>query len=143
MAWAARNTAKPGRLGPDAWVVQATPLWSAGHLESDPQIVQGQLLAELFSVLDVAERAPLAAFAHRWRFARSTGLGLGHLWSSDLGLGVCGDWLLEPRVESAWLSGLDLARSIASEACGVEAEAVDLAGGRRAMRLASGAYRGP
>ena len=27
IAWAARNSAKPGRSGPEAWVVQAGPDW--------------------------------------------------------------------------------------------------------------------
>jgi predicted NAD/FAD-dependent oxidoreductase len=49
--------------------------------------------------------------AHRWRYALSPGTGDGALWNPDIGLGVCGDWLLGPRVECAWLSGRMLADS--------------------------------
>ena len=112
LAWAARNTSKPDRAGPEAWVAQAQPDWSQAHLEQAPDTVASALLAELFQMTGARARAPIAAHAHRWRFAKSLGLGLGPLWSPDLGLGVCGDWLIAPRIESAWLSGRHLAESI-------------------------------
>jgi predicted NAD/FAD-dependent oxidoreductase len=56
--------------------------------------------------------APLVMAAHRWRFARSGRLGLPSLWSGRLKLGLCGDWLLGPRVECAWMSGHHLADRI-------------------------------
>ena len=45
----------------------------------------------------------------------SAGLGHGALWNERIGLGVCGDWLLGPRVECAWLSGQQLARAMVEE----------------------------
>jgi renalase len=38
------------------------------------------------------------------------------LWNRDIGLGVCGDWLLGPRVECAWLSGRQLAKKLVEAA---------------------------
>ena len=35
------------------------------------------------------------------------------LWDPAARLGVCGDFLLGPRVEAAWLSGTHLAAAIA------------------------------
>ncbi|MEN9717668.1 MAG: hypothetical protein RIQ99_546 [Pseudomonadota bacterium] len=112
LGWAARCNAKPGRSGPEGWVVQARPEWSTTHIEADPAQVCAHLLAELADALNCAVPAPITASAHRWRYAMSAGLGLGSLWNAELGLGVCGDWLLGPRVECAWLSGQDLARRI-------------------------------
>jgi hypothetical protein len=54
---------------------------------------------------------PIAVASHRWRYALSAGTGDGALWNPDIGLGVCGDWLLGPRVECAWLSGRLLAQA--------------------------------
>jgi predicted NAD/FAD-dependent oxidoreductase len=34
------------------------------------------------------------------------------IFDPDRGLGLCGDWLIGPRVESAWLSGARLAERI-------------------------------
>ncbi|HUO23846.1 MAG TPA: FAD-dependent oxidoreductase [Caulobacteraceae bacterium] len=113
VAWAARNSAKPGRVGPEAWVVHGEADWSRDRLEAEPQAVLALLLGELLALTGDAGRTPIAAHAHRWRFSRSTGLGLGALWDRGLAVGVCGDWLLAPRVESAWLSGFELAQRIA------------------------------
>ena len=105
VAWAARNSAKPGRSGPETWVVQASPVWSADHLE-EPQEQISALLCAAFAeatACDIPE--PLVAASHRWRFALSAGTGDGALWNPSIALGVCGDWLLGPRIECAWLSG--------------------------------------
>lgn len=110
--WAARDGAKPGRSGMETWVVQAGPQWSADHIEDDAGIVAAQLLDGLEQALAIAMPEPVAATAHRWRYAMSTGSDLGALWGEQSQIGVCGDWLLGPRVENAWLSGKMLANRI-------------------------------
>lgn len=110
IAWAARNNDKPGRPAPECWVVQASALWSAERLEDTPEHVAEMLLAAMSEAVGWAMPRPIAAAAHRWRFALSAGTGDGALWNDDLRLGVCGDWLLGPRVECAWLSGRLLAQ---------------------------------
>lgn len=110
LAWAARESAKPGRTGgPESWVVQATPQWSVAHLERQPEEIGPHLLAALREATG-ADSTPLAHSIHRWRYALSAGTGLGSLWNETLQIGACGDWLLGPRVECAWVSGRMLAR---------------------------------
>ena len=110
VGWAARNSAKPGRGGAEAWVVQAGPEWSREHLEETPETVAGRLMDLFAGEFDVRLPPGMAASAHRWRYARSGDAGVGHVWRS--GLGVCGDWMLGPRVEAAWMSGDGLARAM-------------------------------
>jgi len=112
VGWAARNSAKPGRAGPESWVLQATPAWSQAHLEDDPAKVVDALLHAFGERAGIALPPPLVATAHRWRYARSGGEGTGALWNPSLGVGACGDWLLGPRVECAWLSGTQLAAAV-------------------------------
>ena len=112
LGWAARNSAKPGRGGPESWVLQAAPAWSRQHLEDGPEEVEPLLLAALADAAGGALPSPVALSAHRWRYARSGRLGRDALWNPDLRLGVCGDWLLGPRIECAWLSGHNLAQRI-------------------------------
>jgi hypothetical protein len=109
IAWAARNSAKPGRTGPESWVVQASPQWSTAHLELTPEEAGPHLLAALGQATGGPLPAPMAHSIHRWRYALSAGTGLGCLWNGAQRIGACGDWLLGPRVECAWVSGRRLA----------------------------------
>jgi len=107
IGWAARNSAKPGRTGPESWVVQGSPDWSTAHLEDEAGAVSALLLAELAAMAGGALPATLSVQAHRWRYAMSGSAGRTALWDGSLGL--CGDWLIGPRIESAWTSGRALA----------------------------------
>lgn len=125
IAWAARDSAKPGRHGGESWVVHASSDWSAAHLDLTPEVA-----AELLTIAFLSELAlvsqPLAARAHRWRFALSSPGSDGAYWNAQLGLGACGDWLLAPRLECAWLSGRMLAAQIADSAAIYDPRAVGL-----------------
>lgn len=115
IAWAARNSAKPGRDGPESWVLQASVPWSQTHLEQSAEEVASRLLAAL--ALDIGEPLPplLHATAHRWRYARTTARHAEPYWNPRLRLGVCGDWLGGARIEAAWLSGHRLAGTILTQ----------------------------
>ena len=113
VGWAARNSAKPGRPGPESWVVQANPQWSAEHLGEAPETVAPALLVAFATAAKIAMPRPLLLGAHRWRYARAGNAGQGALWDSGLGLGACGDRLLGTRVECDWLSGRQLAEAAA------------------------------
>lgn len=114
LAWCARNSSKPGRPGTaDAWVLQASPQWSATHVEAGPDWVFAEL-TRLFADQTGADLpAPAHAEAHRWRYARVINpLGQPFIWEPDLGLGAAGDWCMGPRVEAAFESGLALAEAV-------------------------------
>jgi hypothetical protein len=50
----------------------------------------------------------------RWRYAKVDALNHGAIWNADIRLSACGDWLLGPRIEAAWLSGQQLAALVGS-----------------------------
>ncbi len=116
IGWAARNSAKPGRDGPESWVVQATPDWSTAHLEESVEAVVDRLQAALAAHSPVELPTPVVRTGHRWRYARTAGTDLGSLWNAAERIGAAGDWLLGPRIESAWLSGRALAEQILERA---------------------------
>jgi len=116
IAWAARDNAKPGRSGPERWVVQAAPQWSTSHLEHTTDSIAPHLLKALSAEIGASVAAPIAQSIHRWRYGLSAGTGLGCLWNPGLRLGACGDWLLGPSMECAWLSGKRLAERIVAAA---------------------------
>lgn len=109
IGWAARNSDKPGRTGPESWVIQASPSWSVDHLEDSQDDVIARLSARFAELSGAALPDPLIASAHRWRYARSGSADCKALFNGDLKIGVCGDWMLGPRVECAWVSGRALA----------------------------------
>jgi renalase len=113
IGWAGCNASKPGRTGPETWVIQACATWSAMHLEADSLWVTQALTTKLAACLDIPLPHPLCAVAHRWRYAHSGAAGSSQLFNPTLGLGVCGDWLIAPNVEAAWLSGAQLGRAMA------------------------------
>jgi len=113
LALAARNNAKPGRDGPEAWVLQASPAWSARNIEASSERIETELIEALSERLGVPLPETIARGAHRWRYAHSGADGSGALWDPILRLGVCGDWLVGSRVEGAWISGKDLGQRMA------------------------------
>jgi predicted NAD/FAD-dependent oxidoreductase len=112
IAWAARNNAKPDRDATECWVVQANPYWSRELLEEDPARIETALLLALQNSVGATLPETLCSAAHRWRYALSSGSDTRALWNANIRLGVCGDWLIGPRVECAWLSGKELGEMI-------------------------------
>lgn len=135
IAWAARNSEKPGRSGPEAWVVQAGAAWSGERLEDPPERIAALLRIALSEGTGCAIPEPVVATAHRWRYALSAGTGDGALWNDGIRLGVCGDWLLGPRVECAWLSGQMLAASCLGRGQTAKAERADSGAMSRSVRI--------
>lgn len=108
LGWVARNSAKPGRAGPESWVLQAGARWSAENIETSEAQVETDLLAAFSERLAISLPDVIARSSHRWRYARPGDDGPGPLWDAGLALGLCGDWLAAPTVEGAWLSGVQL-----------------------------------
>ena len=109
IGWLARNGSKPGRDGAESWVLHAAPDWTETHLEAKADDVLVQL-QDAFRDITGIETPPSYAAAHRWRYALAhRPLGEACLFDARQGLGVCGDWCLDARVEAAFQSGAALA----------------------------------
>lgn len=93
-------------------VAHSTPALAAVHL-SDPSAAQGPMLAALQRVLAI-DTEPTWVSVHRWTFAKPAGTRAAPYYLSAAGLGFCGDgWSERPRVEAAYLSGLELGEALA------------------------------
>lgn len=110
-----RNQTKPGReQQPESLSLVAHLGWSEAHLEDDPQAVAESLWAAFTSLFPASTPLPvrIASGAHRWRYAQpSTADDQLYLYS-DSGLAMCGDSFTASRVESAWVSGTQLAQAL-------------------------------
>ena len=116
LRWIARDSSKPGRAGPETWLLHATPEWSAPRLEDSPDAVAAEMIAAFVAI---GGARPSDWTAHRWRYSDTAPpLGQGCAWDHDAGIGLCGDWIDAGKVEGAWLSGRALARRIAAAPSG-------------------------
>ncbi|MBW8463390.1 NAD(P)-binding protein [Acidovorax sp.] len=114
LRWVARDSSKPGRTGQETWLLHASAEWSEAHIEDSADAVTAELLAA-FAAL--GGPAPVAATAHRWRYADTEpALTRGSWWDAQMRLGLCGDWLHGGKVEGAWLSGRALAQQVSMPA---------------------------
>ena len=115
LAWVARNSSKPGRVGAETWVLHAGEEHSRVHLGDSFETIADTLLGAFAELPGVGDIHVTQLQGHRWGHARvARPLGEPCLYDTTLGLGLCGDWCTEGRVEAAWLSGRALARRVGS-----------------------------
>lgn len=113
LSWVARNASKPGRPDGESWVLHASPEWSRRHLEIERKPAAQLLLAAFVDALGGLAATPVHLEAHRWRHALPTEpLEAACLVDPEHRLAACGDWCGGPRVEGAFLSGLEAARRL-------------------------------
>jgi predicted NAD/FAD-dependent oxidoreductase len=114
LGWIARENSKPGRRAwPETWMLHATAEWSETNLEADATWVGRELLGAFRHAVDRGDFEASVVLAHRWRYARPDARSsAGSLFDAGASIGFCGDWLTGGRVESAALSGWDLADQV-------------------------------
>jgi hypothetical protein len=106
LGWFARNGSKPGRAARDTWVLHATGDWSRVEFDQPARNVQRALLDRFSECIGRALPRTLLCDGYRWRHARvEIPLEEPFLLDLEAGIGFCGDWCLDARAESAWLSG--------------------------------------
>ncbi|MEQ1608397.1 MAG: FAD-dependent oxidoreductase [Hyphomonadaceae bacterium] len=110
LAWVAQTNGNGGDYS--CWVLHATTDWSRENIDQSAEWVADEL-ARAFSRLAGIGVQSLQLSAHRWRYAQvEVSVGTPFAWDADLGIGVCGDWRLGPRIELAWQSGDALGSAI-------------------------------
>ena len=106
LPWFARNGSKPGRDTSQAWVLHASAEWSRLEFDRSAEQVQKALLKRFSEHIGRTLPRSRLSDSHRWRHARvEAPLGEAFLFDRDRGIGFCGDWCLDARVEAAFLSG--------------------------------------
>lgn len=113
IGWIAYNSKKPDRTETHSLLAQTTNDWAETHLEEEAVIVQKMLVSELSDLLALDLSDCSSIILHRWRYANTQKPGKeDYLLDAAHNLGACGDWCLNGRVESAFLSGYRLANKL-------------------------------
>ncbi|MGQ0383509.1 MAG: NAD(P)/FAD-dependent oxidoreductase [Gammaproteobacteria bacterium] len=114
LPWHARNGSKPGRDAPQSWVLHASAAWSRREFDTSPARVQESLLERFAALARKTLPRPRVCDSHRWRHARvETPVGESFLYDRAAGIGFCGDWCLDARIEAAFQSGDALGAELA------------------------------
>jgi len=121
VGWFANNSSKPLRPQQHQqthdWVIQSSPWWAEARLEDDPRRVARELITEVEKRLGIELRPFIRdCVAHRWRFARVAPQPATSWfrYSQENRVGWYGDYFHSSRIESAYLSGLQLAAQMVS-----------------------------
>jgi renalase len=118
LGWIARESSKPGRKrqrgAAETWILHAHPAWSGTYLGMEPGDAS-RWMQRAFAARVGRPLMQAAAAAHGWRLALPVNpLPEAFLFDASQAIGLAGDWCGGPRVEGAYLSGVALARAIAS-----------------------------
>ena len=113
ISWISLNSSKPGRGEACSLLVHSTNAWADKHMEDNRDWVMDYLCDQTSAVIGIdVGNAPHKA-VHAWRFANiEKQAGPTHFISPDQHIGVCGDWLIQGRVEAAFTSGLAMANNL-------------------------------
>jgi predicted NAD/FAD-dependent oxidoreductase len=101
--WVARNSAKPGRSGPETWVLHTDHEWSAEHFDDGDDAVK-ESIRTAFGTITGKTLDPDYEDLHRWRYSNcEQPLEAGAV--RDDRVVLAGDWLSGAKIEGAYCSG--------------------------------------
>ncbi len=114
ISWIARNSSKPKRNWQiETWVIHASHAWSQAHFDDQPDDVGAFLMATFEDLIPAGLPRAFYATVHRWRHAAADPpLAAGAIHDSEARITLCGDWCKGPRVEDAYVSGIEAATLI-------------------------------
>ncbi len=114
LGFVTRNTSKPHRQAePERWILHSSVAFAREQLEASPESWTDRLWQQFCTRTGLSPDLAGEIKGHRWRYARvSKTLGKPFLWDPDLQIGWAGDGALGPRLEAAFLSGLQLAEAL-------------------------------
>jgi predicted NAD/FAD-dependent oxidoreductase len=109
ISWISLNHSKPQRPKAFSMVVNSSNKWAEENIEEDLEVIKEKMISSLQKIINFDLEDINYQNIHRWKYANSDlQKGEKSLFDAKLNLGICGDWLISGRVESAFLSALDL-----------------------------------
>lgn len=119
--WIAIDSMKPDRKNDCcSLLIQSSNSWAEAHIESELNIVSQILIEETQSLLDLNFDNISYQSLHRWKYANTVidehedENPSAYFIDPDLKLATCGDWCMQGRVESAYLSAYELALNLST-----------------------------
>ena len=117
ISWAANENSKKRFVSEENyWTIQATTNYSKKIIEiyKEKKTYFSKLITKEFcNILNLNYNNFKVVKIHGWKYSFSqTSSGKKSYWDNNLKIGLCGDWFIGPKAESAWLSANDLFKKI-------------------------------
>lgn len=115
IGWMAVNSLKPDRETAPSIIIQSTNEWADENMEEDMQAMGGVIINEFCELSGVSLDLIVHKATHRWKYANTIEAEKSEYsfyYDDNLKIGACGDWCIQGRVESAFLSADKLSKEI-------------------------------
>ena len=115
ISWISVNSSKPGRNGNFTLLVHSTNLWAEENINEEKDAVIEYLMNETSKIIGKKVYDANHIDLHRWKYANIKKQDIGPPFIDTKNkIAACGDWCIKGRIESAFLSGFDLANEMRS-----------------------------
>lgn len=115
ISWISVNSSKPGRNGSFTLLVHSTNLWAEENINKEKDAVIEHLMNETSKIIGKKVYDANHIDLHRWKYANIKKQDVESPFiDEDNQIAACGDWCIKGRIESAFLSGFDLANEMRS-----------------------------
>ena len=109
LSWVAIENSKPSRNLSNCLTILSRNSWAADNIEADLQFIKNEMIAEFENLSNCKIGEILFSDIHRWKYANiAKQKGLQFYYDSENLIAICSDWLIQGRVESAYLSARSL-----------------------------------
>ena len=115
ISWISVNSSKPGRNGSYTLLVHSTNSWAEENINQEKDVVIEHLMNETSKIIGKKVYDANHIDLHRWKYANIKKQDVESSFIDENNqLAACGDWCIKGRIESAFLSGFDLANEMRS-----------------------------
>lgn len=113
ISWISINSSKSNRPEGFSLLINSTNQWAHDNIDLDLDIVKEKLILELQKIVNFDVKGIKYENIHRWRYANcAKRSGEESLFDESLNLGICGDYFISGRVESAFMSANNLLKKL-------------------------------
>ncbi len=116
LGWAANENSKKRFQSPiSLWTLQSTVKWAKKNINNYKRNhgVENALIKKFLSFTGIKKNNIIFKKTHGWKYSyNNRQTSMRSYWDKRKRIGVCADWFVGPKVESAWLSANDLAKRI-------------------------------
>jgi predicted NAD/FAD-dependent oxidoreductase len=115
LGWVAMNDSKPLRGEKGGIVMQSNFTWAEDNLEENRDVLTEIIKKNTEDIFQVKFGDSVYESLHLWRYALPVRSNeKGYYLDEDNNIGICGDWCLNGKVESAFLSSYYLAEKLSN-----------------------------